>query len=382
MSAANSTLKKLDLGLALHGFAEVGYAQDSGGIDPQHLAGFNGGAVEFYLSPNYGRVRSLFEPRFEYDHVTGSVGVDLERAQVGYELMDSTVLWFGRFHTPLGYWNTAFHHGAWLQTSVERPRFINFEDSGGVLPAHTVGAWLAGKTPLTGAGRFSYDLFVGNGDRIIPLDCCETQLDFNGFTDNDASKLIGARLAWHFAGALDGLEAGIHGYRDRVEAYPVGAAVNSNRITVGGAYAAYDTDDWQVISEWYRFSNDATVIDPTLSPGTSGTHRSNLWFIQAAKIAGDFVPYVRYENATISEDDPYFGSLTFGRPYRRAALGLKYNIDPHVAVKFEASRSHEEIEPVTSIGGTFPGGTADAGISPAEGSTNYSRVEAQFALRF
>jgi len=36
----------------------------------------------------------------------------------------------------------ALHHGVWLADALRRPKFINFEDKGGVLPAHTTGVWV------------------------------------------------------------------------------------------------------------------------------------------------------------------------------------------------------------------------------------------------
>src|SRR6266852_1561407 len=45
-------------------------------------------------------------------------GYDLsvERTIIRYDYNDYFKLSFGKYHTPIGYWNAAFHHGAWLQT--------------------------------------------------------------------------------------------------------------------------------------------------------------------------------------------------------------------------------------------------------------------------
>src|SRR5258707_10325413 len=67
---------------------------------------------------------------------------------------------FGRYHTPVGYWNTAFHHGAWLQTTITRPDIVRF--GGTFIPIHFVGFLAEGNIPSGGAG-LSYNVGVGNG---------------------------------------------------------------------------------------------------------------------------------------------------------------------------------------------------------------------------
>ena len=59
---------------------------------------------------------------------------EVERLIVRYDFSDYAKLSVGRYHTQLGYWNTAFHHGAWLQTTVSRPQAVKF--GGTVLPVH------------------------------------------------------------------------------------------------------------------------------------------------------------------------------------------------------------------------------------------------------
>ena len=136
-----------ETGLPLHGFADVGVGNHNS-LDPS-LKGADVGALDMYLNPQLGEhTRALFELTFEVGE-TGEVGVDLERAQLGYQFGDAATVWLGRFHTPFGYYNTAFHHGQQIATSLRRPRFILFEDQGGIMPNHTVGAWLTGAERLS-----------------------------------------------------------------------------------------------------------------------------------------------------------------------------------------------------------------------------------------
>src|SRR5262249_38369343 len=65
--------------------------------------------------------------------------LDVERLQLTYKLNDLLTVTLGRVHAFMGYYNTAFHHGAWLETPLGRPRVIAFEDHGGLVPVHLVG---------------------------------------------------------------------------------------------------------------------------------------------------------------------------------------------------------------------------------------------------
>ena len=144
VSDANA-FRGLKAGIPLHGFADVGatFSRQSN-IYQNGPKGFNVGAFSLYLTPELSaRVKSLVELSFEVSS-QGDVSTDLERLQLGYTFSDALTMWAGRYHTPYGYWNTAYHHGQQIQTTLTRPRFLEFEDRGGILPAHTVGLWFTG----------------------------------------------------------------------------------------------------------------------------------------------------------------------------------------------------------------------------------------------
>ena len=206
-------------GVPLHGFIDVG-ARFYSRTDPNSTNASNGfteKAIDFYLNPSLGpRIRSLMEIAIETSEYGQSVGIDMERLQVGYVANDALTVWVGRFHTPYGYWNTAFHHGPQIQTSIQRPKFLAFEDTYGLMPAHTVGLWGSGRTGL-GDGHFTYDLTVGNSPRILTNggQPGTGQVDMNllGSNNHDMSTL--ANVGYEFGGSLDGLKLGIDAMRWR-----------------------------------------------------------------------------------------------------------------------------------------------------------------------
>ena len=356
LQVSESSAKKADLGLPLHGFIDVGYGR-VGTEDPQNAnknrrSGFGLGNVDFYLTPQLSdRVRALVELNFEYNQA-GDLSSDLERMQIAYAFSDAATLWAGRFHTPYGYWNTAFHHGAQLQTSILRPRMIAFEDQGGFMQAHTVGGLLSGSMPLR-VGKFQYDFWVGNG-AITTDDRTGGNggLDFNRVR-NTGGNMAGANLRYAFGGKLSGLTLGVHGYHDiatNLQGGLTGAEDSRTEINMLGGFGAYDADDWEIIGEYYHFNNKNLWVDNTLwtAGNPAGAHDSWAGFLQVGKTLHEsWTPYVRAEKAVLDQNDNYFASISnynavqSGRSYQRNSIGLRYAIDQRSAVKLEISSTNE-----------------------------------------
>lgn len=347
-----------DTGLPVHGFADAGGAW-SGGNDPIKLRGFNGGTLDLYLTPQFGdRVKSLIELAVEYGR-DGSVGIDMERLQIGYTVSDSLTAWVGRFHTPFGLWNTSFHHGANLQTSITRPRFIDFEDKGGIIPAHSVGLWGSGKTDL-GAGKLRYDGYLTNGPSIRGR-----VLDFNAYTDDTSNKMLGFNLGYSPRGPLNGLTLGAHGFASTVAAVDAaGVALSQTKLRMLGGYFGYDADDWEAIGEFYRFRNGDVA--------TGASNASSAWFTQIGRTFGLWTPYVRLENANLQAGDRYFASQQSGRGYRRSSAGLRYALDPRSSFKFELSHTSETATTLID----------DTGSAVPFAGATYRRAAFQYSVAF
>lgn len=335
LAAATSSARVADAGVPLHGFLDVGFAHASKARDGEHN-GMRLGTFDLYLTPQLGdKVRTLIELAFEYGP-DGGLGIDAERLQIGYALSDELVAWAGRFHTPYGYWNTAFHHGAQLQTSITRPRLIAFEDQGGILPSHSVGVWANGKAQNEW-GRWGYDVYVSNGNRIA-----DGVLDYNAGGDDNGNKAVGFNLSFS-PKQVAGLTVGVHGMRQGVD------GTNADQSRSGrtqmqflGGYAYLDADSYELIGEYYRFSNK----DRT----TGSTHRSWAGFVQAGvNVADRTTAFARYEKAALSAADPYFTLQESGASYRSIVLGLRYDLDPKAALKFQYDSSRDEGSPLGTI---------------------------------
>src|SRR5205814_2912744 len=127
--------------LHLSGFADVDFAAQNRSEGPR---GFSEGQFVLHfasaLSPRVNMFGELsFTPRA--DAGTGSpaatgFNAEVERLIIRFDQSDRLKVSFGRYHTPVNWWNTAFHHGQWLQTTISRPEMIQF--GGKFIPVHFV----------------------------------------------------------------------------------------------------------------------------------------------------------------------------------------------------------------------------------------------------
>lgn len=323
----------------LHGFADVGGGYQTNG-SPQ---GFAVGSLDLYMTPKIsGQVKTLAELLFEYDE-RGELETDLERAQIGYSFSDAFTINAGRFHTPYGYWQTAYHHGQQIQPSLTRARFIDFEDRGGILPAHTTGLWGTGGMKL-GDGKFNYDLYVGNTPKITLNTSIGKgnlgSLDGNYAGFSNESLSVGGKLGYAFSGGVfDGLDVGIHGMHSEVKVDD-GLAANgltNNKVdmNMGGGYAYYNNHNWEIITEAYGFMN--------YNPNQQQSLESWAGFVHAGYAIDKFMPYARLERADTDRNDMYFNSMALGYAYSREAAGVRYDINTQSSLKLELDYTQPQL---------------------------------------
>ena len=170
--------------LKIRGFANVDYSETDTKTQP---SGFTMGQFVLHFSSALSRKVSFFG-ELSFTAQPSVYNADVERAIIRYDLNDHLKVSFGRYHAPINYWNTAFHHGAWLQTSISRPEMIRF--GGRFLPVHFVGALAEGTIP-SGPLGLNYNFGVGNGRQSITLLA----------SDGDAGDVNGSRafVAYVFA---------------------------------------------------------------------------------------------------------------------------------------------------------------------------------------
>jgi hypothetical protein len=122
--------------------------------------GFASGQFDLFITSRINdNTTFLAEVVFEWDGTTWVL--DVERVVARYSFNNYFNLSAGKVHTSFGYWNNAYHHGALIQPTIQRPNIVRFEDEGGFLPVHQVGLQLDGS--FESRLNISYNLMLSNG---------------------------------------------------------------------------------------------------------------------------------------------------------------------------------------------------------------------------
>jgi hypothetical protein len=162
-------------GIQWRGFGEVDYKVLDQRKAELAAAGFNpGSAGNFYTANTVLLLTSRISDRasvlseFEFEEEEAQAySVSLERILLKYDYDDHLKMSFGRYHTGIGYYNTAFHSGAWLQTTADRPLIMEFAHDGGLLPTQAIGVSITGSVPSGKAG-LNYIAEYGTSDTNRP----------------------------------------------------------------------------------------------------------------------------------------------------------------------------------------------------------------------
>lgn len=315
----------------LMGFADFSYV----------MTNREGAAEGFREGQLVGHVMSELSERVHFfseisaTAITGGFRVEVERVGIQYGVADALKLSAGRMHTPLAYWNTAYHHGHWLQTSVGRPEMVR--GGGTFLPIHFVGVEVEGTLPDRGIG---YRAGVSNGR--------------NGtFTRAGDEGEKGFRPAFHAGahvrpGFLPGFQLGAAAYLDR----PTSADGIEIRERAVSVHLAHEGRSPELLMEWARVGH--------MRADSGGWSWGNGGYVQAGyRLPGSaeaFTPYVRWESVQVPTGD---AMVATGSDYRAWLGGVRYDLTGALALKAEHRRERSSTGRTRSfvfeMAYTFPG---------------------------
>ncbi len=291
---------------------------------------FHAAHVDLFLTSSVGRLDFLAETLLEADMEDNEFRIDVERVQVSYLVSNALRVKLGRVHQAFGYYNDTYHHGSIFELTTGRPFLVQFEDMGGVIGPHLVGAMIDGTFSLGGAGDLRYDLEVGNGH--LP--------DITAIANAGAAsnfKRVNLRVRW-MPRFLDGLIVGVNGALDEVPAmgdsgHGVNMRPNALGELIGGVHLVYMEHHAHVLVE-------GAVVRHT-DRGTGDVYETAGGFAELGYAFGDWTPYVRWESLRLSRgDDPAWATTVFGmrgaRDVRDARVGVNWHPNEHLALKLEA----------------------------------------------
>ncbi len=269
------------------------------------------------------------------------VHTDVERMIVRYDFSDYLKLSLGRYHTPIGFWNATYHHGAWLQTTVDRPTLMKFGSQ--IVPIHFEGILAEGNLPIN---NFNLGYRVGTGTGIHNNITVGHNSGHHGETDGDNALTLQLYTRPSF---IQGLEYGLSYYSDTVnieselehddeheldfvELAPDSdhhALNNDIKEKTAGLHFALEQDSIEIISEFIYWEHE-------YDNGAHGSNYGNGFYIQAAhQMQGRFdslKPYVRLDKINAAHDDILFAK---DQSFEGVTLGVRYDFTHSAALKVE-----------------------------------------------
>jgi len=298
--------------LQIRGFGDLNFsATDQKGT----TSGFNLGQLDLHLASALSRKVSYFGEITFNAQPTGYT-VEVERNIIRYDYNDFFKLSFGRYHTPIGYWNTAFHHGSWLQTSISRPEMVRF--GGTFIPVHFVGFLAEGNIPSGGAG-LAYSAGVGNGRGSIisrPGDA----------GDNNDNRAWVANLYARPA-KLYGLQLGVSLYRDKIKPAPALPSGSDFREWITSAHIAYTKESPEFLAEFANVHHQNVL--------TNFVTNSQAYYVQVGYrlpwLEKALKPYYRFEHTHM----PLSEQVLTNQDLVQSILGLRYDITNYASFKSE-----------------------------------------------
>ena len=182
---------------------------------------------------------------------------EIERIQIGWMVGDSKV-WLGRFHNPVGYWNSQFHHGSYLETSISRPSIVEFEDDNGLLPMHLMGLLIEG-VKEHGEQGLGYALAVATGpelsDKLEALDVLDPA--------SGSQDLALTLNLYHEPVIYSPTRYGL--YINYTEIPAVGRGFDEIRQIVGGVYGNWESQPWRLTGSTFYVRNRLQQLNGALS---------------------------------------------------------------------------------------------------------------------
>jgi len=333
--------------LKISGFGDVDFSATnlhgpSSGFGAQTLvlphSGFEEGQFTLHLSSALSPKVTVFGEltlTARNDAGTGTppaagFNAEVERVIIRYDLNDYFKLSFGRYHTPINYWNTAFHHGQWLQTSISRPEMTQF--GGSFIPVHFVGTLVEGEVPASGL-NLNYNFGLGNGRAAV----ISRPGDF-GDVNNNRAWLANAFIK---PDKLYGLQVGGSVYHDELSPVVAPAA----REWIQSAHIVWHKETPELIAEF------ANVTHKPIQG--SVTSNSQAFYVQTAyrlpfgqKL---WKPYFRFEQIHVPKSDAIFRSVV--PTFSGTTIGLRYDISSFAAFKWEYR--HYDRRDLPAINGAF-----------------------------
>jgi hypothetical protein len=320
-------------GIQWRGFGEVNYkvldqrTPELGmhGFVPGSAGNFYTGDFDLLLTSRINDKASVLSEIVFGEGDAQSYGVDLERFLLKYDYNDHLRMSFGRYHTGIGYYNTAFHSGKWLQTTADRPLIMEFAAHGGLLPTQAIGVSVTGLVP-SGKLGLNYVVEYGSSDTIRPDIGGSGHLD----DENNGNSINVALFAR--PDSIQGLQLGTSFYHDKISDFELGPSVRLGQTIVNG-HVVY-------VGHGVEFLNEGFLVRHAFEHSSTRLNTS-AFYTQFSKRIGPIRPFFRYQYINASRRSLFEDvGLRHG-----PSFGTRYDLNDNVALKMQLDHTIRQHQP-------------------------------------
>ena len=262
------------------------------------------------------RWHALAEVNFDADD-NFKTAVNVERLQLNYSANENFNLQFGRFHSDVSYFNTAFHHGRWLETATDRPHIVEFPDDGGLLPLHKTGIGANGLVPRSGSLGLHYFAEFGANP------------DFGNSANAVATGLFVRPTS------LEGWQTGVSYQHARMSLANIPSRLDEN---IYGTHVVFRNSAWEFLNEGFLISHDVL--------GQRTFNTTGFYSLFSRRIR-NWRPFFQYQYINANDLEPLYSVIN---RENGPSTGFRYDVAEHAAFKMEYFRFyHRHDDPTDKI---------------------------------
>lgn len=281
-------------------------------------------ALDLFVTRQYASFQFLGELFLNEDEQ------ELERFQFSWSAGRWFTIWLGRYHNPIGYWNTEYHHGTYLQPTVQRPRITQFEDDGGLLPTHISGLLVEGSFLSKGESEFQYMFSVGYGPELDSTNNLEP-LDILDPSSGAHKPSVTINLSY-VADSLAKKQIGL--FANVLKIPTSNKNIEDVEQSIYGIYAKWVWGRYDVIASMFFVEDETMLANVSDNKKQSGSF--NATYAQLSyQHSVDWKLYSRYENLN-DKNDPYLKYRSQYLEYR-GLLGLQFELNARQSTRVEFS---------------------------------------------
>jgi hypothetical protein len=257
-----------------------------------------------------------------------SISVDVERLYLRYQQDKYFAATVGRYHTWVGYYNSAFNKAELLETTTDRPFMYNFDDSGGVLPMQDVGVNVTGQIP-SGRLGLNYVVEFGNGRAWgLNVEPAQSNQDANNSKSVNGGLFIRPKK-------YPGMQTGFSIRHDNLTI--PGPNVGE---TIATAHGVLNDGNYEILNEAAFVRHNEIGISE---------FNTTAFYTQWSRAFHAYRPYFRYQYFNAPSTDPVWATANpsnlvpayvtgFVGRINGPAVGLRYNFNENAAIKFQYDR--------------------------------------------